>query len=170
MDPHYKVSARIAKPVVEVFDAIVDPDKLSGYFTTIGGASGPLVTGTTVRWWDLVDMNVVEVVPNRLIHLQWPPNGTHPEPVDIRMEFDVLDDGATLVTISESGYPDGAAALKTTYSTCSGWTHMLACLKAWIEYGINLREGNFIEEVEGRVSFEENHDYLARVRGARSPD
>ena len=31
----FKVSARIAKPVAEVFDAVVNPTKLSGYFTTI---------------------------------------------------------------------------------------------------------------------------------------
>ena len=45
-----RVSGRIGKPVVEVFDAVVNPKKLSGYFTTIKGASAPLVAGTTVTW------------------------------------------------------------------------------------------------------------------------
>ena len=46
----FNVSGRIGKPVAEVFDAVVNPKKLSGYFTTLGGASAPLVAGTTVTW------------------------------------------------------------------------------------------------------------------------
>ena len=42
----FRVSGRIGKPVAEVFDAVVNPTRLSGYFTTIGGASAPLVAGT----------------------------------------------------------------------------------------------------------------------------
>ena len=51
MSVGFKVSGRIAKPAAEVFDAVVNPTKLSGYFTTLGGASAPLVAGTTVTWW-----------------------------------------------------------------------------------------------------------------------
>ncbi len=49
MELRFQVHGRIAKPVSEVFDAVHDPDRLSGYFTT-GGASGPLDEGTTVKW------------------------------------------------------------------------------------------------------------------------
>lgn len=34
--------------------------------------------------------------------------------------------------------PEGAEA---AFSNCEGWTGMLAALKVWVEYGINLREG-----------------------------
>jgi uncharacterized protein YndB with AHSA1/START domain len=37
MDLKFKISAHIARPVAEVFEAVADPKKLSGYFTT-GGA------------------------------------------------------------------------------------------------------------------------------------
>jgi uncharacterized protein YndB with AHSA1/START domain len=59
-------AGRIAKPVAEVFEAVADPTKLSGYFTT-GGAQGRLETGATVTW-DFHDfpgafpVEVVEVV------------------------------------------------------------------------------------------------------------
>jgi uncharacterized protein YndB with AHSA1/START domain len=43
----FTVSGRIAKPVGEVFEAVVNPDQLSHYFTT-GGAEGRLETGATV--------------------------------------------------------------------------------------------------------------------------
>lgn len=67
----FRVSGRIGKPVAEVFDAVVNPDKLSGYFTTLGGASAPLVAGTTVTWWKTVPVEVDEVVPDKRIVLRW---------------------------------------------------------------------------------------------------
>jgi uncharacterized protein YndB with AHSA1/START domain len=45
----FEVYAKIKKPIDEVFDAIYNPKRLSGYFTT-GGASGPLDEGKEVRW------------------------------------------------------------------------------------------------------------------------
>src|SRR3546814_10733175 len=44
MELKFRVAARIAKPVHEVFEAVADPAKLSHYFTT-GGAKGRLETG-----------------------------------------------------------------------------------------------------------------------------
>jgi uncharacterized protein YndB with AHSA1/START domain len=40
MDFEVNVRERILKPVNEVFDAVVDPNKMSNYF--ISGASGPI--------------------------------------------------------------------------------------------------------------------------------
>ena len=68
MELKFKVAARIAKPVHDVFEAVADPAKLSNYFTT-GGAKGRLETGATVTW-DFHDfpgafpVEVVEVVPD----------------------------------------------------------------------------------------------------------
>ncbi|TIX61583.1 MAG: ATPase, partial [Mesorhizobium sp.] len=71
----FRVSGRIGKPVAEVFDAVANPGKLSGYFTTLGGASAPLVAGTTVTWWKTVPVEVDEVVPNKRILLRWDGSG-----------------------------------------------------------------------------------------------
>lgn len=49
MELKFKVQTKIQKPVAEVFDAVYNPSKLSGYFTN-GGASAPLDEGTTVEW------------------------------------------------------------------------------------------------------------------------
>ena len=71
MDLKFRVAARIAKPVHEVFEAVADPKQLSEYFTT-GGAKGRLETGATVTW-DFHDfpgafpVEVVEVVPDEKI-------------------------------------------------------------------------------------------------------
>src|SRR3546814_16271940 len=75
MELKFRVAARIAKPVHEVFEAVADPARLSNYFTT-GGAKGRLETGATVEW-DFHDfpgafpVYVIEVVPDETIILEW---------------------------------------------------------------------------------------------------
>jgi uncharacterized protein YndB with AHSA1/START domain len=56
MELRFQVAGRIARPVEEVFEAVVNPDQLSQYFTT-GGAKGRLETGATV-YWDFADFLV----------------------------------------------------------------------------------------------------------------
>lgn len=159
MDLTFKVSARIAKPVAEVFEAVADPAKLSRYFTT-GGAKGRLETGATVHW-DFHDfpgafpVEVVEVEPNRRIVLRWEANEGAPSDgndgvtasagymTTVTMTFEPLDDGRTLVSIAEEGWRETGAGLKASYGNCQGWMQMLCALKAYLEYGINLREGMF---------------------------
>ena len=161
MDLKFRVAARISRPVHEVFEAVADPDKLSHYFTT-GGAKGRLETGKTVTW-DFHDfpgafpVQVIEVEPDRKIVLEWKANEGEPPNVDggemksvdynttVTMTFTPLDgDTRTMVEIEEKGWRETEGALKASYGNCQGWAQMLAALKAWIEYGINLREGMYV--------------------------
>lgn len=153
----FRVSGRIARPVAEVFEAVVNPRTLSSYFTTIGGASAPLVAGTTVTWWGEVPVDVEEVVPDSRIVLRWDagtPNGAASGKTRIEMRFEPLDGDATLVTIAESGWRDGDAGLRKSYLNCEGWTQMLCCMKAWLEHGINLRAGYYPSELRGEPACE----------------
>ena len=43
-----KVQLGILKPVQEVFEAIVDPEKMSKYF--ISGSTGRMESGKTLKW------------------------------------------------------------------------------------------------------------------------
>jgi uncharacterized protein YndB with AHSA1/START domain len=156
MDLKFRVAARISRPVHEVFEAVADPDKLSHYFTT-GGAEGRLEQGATVTW-DFHDfpgpfpVEVIEVVPDRKIVLQWQANEGEPPNVEgggtkastyktkVTMSFSPLDDDArTLVEIKEEGWRETQGALDASYGNCQGWSQMLCALKVWIEHGINLR-------------------------------
>lgn len=155
MDLKFSVSIRIAKPVHEVFEAVADPSKLSAYFTT-GGAKGRLETGATVMW-DFHDfpgafpVEVVEVVPDEKIVLRWKANegqaeGRADEPYynDCVFTFEPLDgDTRTLVSVSEGSWHETPAGLKGAFGNCFGWSQMICAMKAWLEYGINLREGAF---------------------------
>ncbi len=153
----FRVAGRIAKPVAEVFEAVANPDRLSAYFTT-GGAEGRLETGVTV-FWDFADfpgrfpVKVVRVEKDREIVLRWAAyeagevssTGEVPNPANydttVTMTFEPLEDGRTLVTISEEGWRETPGAAKASYGNCEGWTGMLCALKCWLEHGVNLREG-----------------------------
>ena len=149
MDVKLKVSGRIAKPVHEVLEAVADPAKLSGYFTT-GGARGRLATGATVTW-DFADfpgafpVQVVEVVDDKRIVLNWGAaegTGVHPSGnTTVTMAFEQLDDGRTLVTITEEGWKETQKALDACIGNTEGWTGMLCAMKVYLEHGFNLREG-----------------------------
>jgi len=148
MELKFRVAARIAKPVHEVFEAVADPAQLSRYFTT-GGARGRLETGATVTW-DFHDfpgafpVHVIEVVPDERIVLEWKANepGTDYR-VTVTMTFTPTDDGRTLVEIAEEGWHETDAGLKASYGNCMGWAQMLTALKMWLEHGINMREGMY---------------------------
>lgn len=152
MSLNIRVSGRIGRPVADVFDAVVNPTKLSGYFTTIGGASAPLVEGTIVTWWKDMPIEVIEVAPESRIVLGWD-GGTGEDKVPyktrVEMEFKPLEDGGTMVTIAESGWREDDAGRRGTYLNMEGWTQMFCCMKAFVEYGINLRDGMFLSEMRG---------------------
>jgi len=143
MELKFQVQGKIKKPVTEVFDAVYNPKKLSGYFTT-GGASGPLDEGKTVTW-DFADfpgafpVHVKKVVPGQLIVLEWKA-GAGDYNTRVEMIFEALDPDSTLVKIGESGWKATQEALDDSYGNCQGWMQMLCCLKVYLENGIILRE------------------------------
>ncbi len=158
MDLKFTVRTKIQKPVADVFDAVYNPEKLSGYFTN-GGASATLDEGTTVEWAFADNpgdeklkfpVQVFETVRNERIVLGW--EGA--KGLDTRVEMQFEADGQdTIVSISETGWRETQADLDSSYLNCFGWGQMLCCLKGYTEYGINLRKGAF----EGLYKSSEHH-------------
>ena len=143
MEPKFQVQLKIRKPVAQVFDAVVRPEKLSGYF--VQTASGPLTEGATVKWKfpefpDLFDVVVRQVIKDERIVFEWPAaSGGYNTRVE--MVFKPLDEQNTMVQVSESGWRDDPPGIKASYGNAGGWMHMMCCLKGSLEYGINLRAG-----------------------------
>jgi len=149
MKPTFQVQIRIQRPVAGVFEAVYNPAKLSAYFTN-GGANAPLDEGTTVQWaFDdnpgdekiSFPVEVERSVKDRLLVLRW--QGTQDKLNRVEMDFEPAGDDETIVRISETGWEDTDEDLKRSYSNCMGWSQMLAALKAYTEYGINLRKGAY---------------------------
>lgn len=158
MELRFTINTKIQKNLSEVFDAVYNPKKLQGYFTT-KFASAPLDEGTTV-YWEFADFPtedgkgfpviVKQMVKNEKIVFEWEANdGDHSSLTAqkyntvVEMGFEALDDNSTKVTITESGWKETPTGLKGSYGNCQGWAHMSACLKAYVEYGINLRKGMY---------------------------
>lgn len=150
MELRFRTFGRIARPVAEVFEAVVDPKSLSAYFTT-GGASGRLEEGARVTW-DFADfpgafpVDVVELVENKRIVLRWGLEDAPNRPAgsvetEVTMQFSDCGDGRTLVEISEMGWKPTQDGLDKSYGNCMGWAHVICFLRVWLEHGIRLREG-----------------------------
>ena len=152
MDLKFSVFACVSRSVHEVFEAVADPARLSCYFTT-GGAEGRMEEGVTVTW-DFHDfpgafpVKVREAVQDERIVFEWEANEEGAGPTYntvVTMTFQPVDGepGRTRVEIAEEGWRETEAGLAASYGNCMGWSQMLAALKAWVEHGINLREGMY---------------------------
>jgi uncharacterized protein YndB with AHSA1/START domain len=144
MKPKFQVQLKIQKPVAEVFEAVVNPKKLSSYF--VETSSGPLVPGKSVKWKfpefpEKFDVVCQEVVKDERIVFEWPAD-VEDANTRVEMVFKSLDQGNTMVQITESGWSDTAKGHERAYGNAGGWMHMMTCMKAYLEYGgINLRAG-----------------------------
>ena len=146
MERNYTVRTKILRPVADVFTAIVSRDVLCRYFTD--RASGDLEEGKEILWhWNHygeLPVVVDQVVPNERIELtldskKWDKTQSEAYDVKVIFELEALEDGNTMLSISEAGWKTDADGLKGSHDNCSGWTHMAMCLKAWLEHGIDLR-------------------------------
>jgi uncharacterized protein YndB with AHSA1/START domain len=142
-DLEIKTAIQVSKPANEVFEAIVDPDKMSNYFISKG--SGRLEEGKTIMWrFPEFDMEF-PVRPGKIekdsyISFSWDMEGK-----ELIVEFTLgrMDNGSTLVTVTEKSMKNDEAGIKWLQGNTAGWANFLACLKAYLEYGINLRKGAF---------------------------
>lgn len=138
-----KAALQILKPANEVFEAIVDNNKMSNYF--ISKASGRMEEGKTIMWrFPEFDMDFPirtgTIENNKYISFYWDVDGFELL-TEIRLTPKL--NNSTLVTITEKSRENDEAGIKWLKGNTEGWANFLACLKAWLEYGIHLRKGAF---------------------------
>ena len=132
----------VARPVSEVFEAIVNPAEMAHYFITTG--SGRLDGGRPVSWhWadhDGATLEVTprEIVPGRRIVFSWEATGWE---TTVTIDLEGNEAGGTDVNVCEAGPSRGEESHAKGLEQMQGWMHMLCCLKAYLEFGINLRAG-----------------------------
>jgi len=138
-----KASIQISKPVEEVYEAIIDPDKMSNYF--IASSSGRMEAHQPLEWkfpeFDVkVPVRVGELRPPDYISYYWDDEGGKALLVEMQL---LPKDGATQVIVTEKSREADEAGIAWYGRNTEGWANFLACLKAYLEYGINLRKGAF---------------------------
>lgn len=135
---------QILKPAHEVFEAIVDPDKMSNYFIAKG--SGRMEEGKEIIWrfpeYDMdVPVQTGKVEQDKLISFYWDyAENRHMVEISLtpRNEPD-----KTVVRVTEKSLGTQDPGTEWLKGNTEGWANFLACLKAYLEYGINLRKGAF---------------------------
>lgn len=137
------VAMQISKPINEVFEAIVNPEKMCNYF--ISQSTGRMEEGKNLIWkfpeFDFeCPVSVVKIEPSSLISYYWKNSGQN---LLVEMKLSTVGDNFTLVKISEKSMQNNEAGLKWLSGNSFGWSNFLACLKGYLEYGINLRKGSF---------------------------
>lgn len=63
--------------------------------------------------------------------------------VEVEMQLQQKPDGSTVIRIIEKEMDNNDAGITWLKGNTEGWANFLACLKAYMEYGINLRKGAF---------------------------
>ena len=136
------VGLQISKPINEVFEAIVNPEKMCNYF--ISESSGRMEEGKDLIWkfpeFDIEVPVKVKKTEADLISFYWENSG---KDLLVEMKLSTVGDNFTLVKISEKSMENNEAGLKWLSGNSFGWSNFLSCLKAYLEYGINLRKGSF---------------------------
>jgi uncharacterized protein YndB with AHSA1/START domain len=140
-----KAQMGILKAAHEVFESIVDRDKMSKYF--ISTSTGKMESGKTLTWaWEDFDasheVRVKDVEEDKLVSFTWEGSGVE---CLVVISFEQKTENHTLIKITESDWSADFEGANRCMGQVEGWTHFLCCLKAYLEYDVNLRVGGVIK-------------------------
>lgn len=136
-EPIVEAQMLIRKPVTEVFNAFIRPEVTTNFWFT--KSSGNLEKGKKVEWaWEMynvsAEVNVVEIVQNKLISIQW-----DEPPTTVDFEFSEVTQETTYVVIRNYGFKQsGNELIEAIKNNTGGFTTVLDGLKAYLEHGIKL--------------------------------
>ena len=138
-----KVAIQILKPANMVFEAIINPEKMTNYF--ISKSSGKMMEGKIITWKfpefeTEFPIHVEKIEQDRYISYHWE---SESEMLLVEITLDPIEDNATVVTVTEKSRDNDEAGIQWLGGNSAGWANFLACLKAYLEHGINLRKGAF---------------------------
>ena len=138
-----KAGLQIQKPPHEVFEAIADPKKMSNYF--ISESTGRMEEGKEPVWrfpeFDInVPVKIGKIEKDKYISYHWGAEGNQ---TLVEMTLTPAENNSTVVIVTEKSKKNDEAGINWVKGNTEGWANFLACLKAYSEYGINLRKGAF---------------------------
>ncbi|MGB5892980.1 MAG: SRPBCC domain-containing protein [Ignavibacteriaceae bacterium] len=88
------------------------------------------------------EVEVQSVGKDKLVSFTWEGSGVE---CLVAITLEPKGDSQTLVKITESDWPADFEGATRCMGQVEGWTHFLCCLKAFLEYGVNLRVGRVIK-------------------------
>lgn len=85
-------------------------------------------------------VRVGKVVKDELITFYWDSE----DGKELKVEFIFAPYGVdTVIKVTESAVENNEAGIAWLAGNTEGWANFMACLKAWLDHGINLRRGSF---------------------------
>jgi uncharacterized protein YndB with AHSA1/START domain len=138
-----KTALQILKPPHEVYEAIVNPEKMSNYF--ISKSSGRMETDKELLWqfpeFEMqFPIRVGKLEKDAYISYYWTMDSLE---LLVEMNLVASPNNSTVITVTEKSREPDEAGINWLKGNTEGWANFLACLKAYLEYGINLRKGAF---------------------------
>jgi uncharacterized protein YndB with AHSA1/START domain len=135
----------ILKPIHDVFEAIVDPEKMNKYF--ISKSSGRMESSKTLKWeWEDFDaeheVRIEKIEQDKLVSFKWDGSGVE---CTVNISLKAIDSSHTAVNITEEEWIPDYEGAQRCMGQVEGWTHFLCCLKVYLEYDVNLRTGGVIK-------------------------
>lgn len=134
---------KIAKPAHDVFEALVDPEKIGNFWFSSSSERWEPGKTITLRYEEYnaegrIDVVAIEV--NKKIEFTW---GPAEDPHTVTITLHKLDPSNTIVEVKEDGFhEDDENFIHDLVGNKEGWVYMLTCLKGYLENGINnLRAG-----------------------------
>ena len=137
--PIAKTAMLIRRPVVDVFEAFVNPHITTKFWFT--RSSGRLEAGKQVQWeWEMYGISIPvtakSIEPNKRIVIEWP---GYSGLTTVEWVFAPQEDGTTFVSITEAGFTgDGDELVKQVTDSTQGFSLVLAGLKALLEHNVRL--------------------------------
>ncbi|WP_132006930.1 SRPBCC family protein [Mesobacillus foraminis] len=138
---------KIHKPVHEVFEAIVDPEKIGNFWFSSSSERWEQGKAITLRYKEYEAEGVIqvsEVVENKKIVFSWGSENDEETVVSISLK-ESENHTYTIIEINESGFrEDDPDVVTKMLGQKEGWVFMLSCLKAYLENGITDMRGSLI--------------------------
>lgn len=140
MNTDITTKMKINKPASDVFEAIVDPGQMGGYWFSSGTSrveQGKTITWKYEEYGAEGDIHVLEVNENKKIVFNW-------GETTVTMTFQETD-GSTLIVVTESGMnADDPDIIAKMLGQKEGWVYMLTCLKGYVENGITTLRASLV--------------------------
>ncbi|MCI1588967.1 SRPBCC family protein [Heyndrickxia oleronia] len=145
MDTQVTTKFKIVKPASEVFEAIVDPEKIGNFWFSSSSERWEQGKNITLRYDEYNaegKIHVVEVEENKKIVFSW---GPEDQETIVTILFVELDQTSTRIEVTESGFKeDDPEIVNKMLGQKEGWVFALTCLKAYLENGITTLRGSLI--------------------------
>jgi len=137
--PIARAGMLIHKPAGEIYEAFIDPNITTRFWFT--KSSGRLEVGKRLRWeWEMygasTTLEVKKLEPGKSILIDW---GLDDRTTTVEWTFTPRGNHMTFVDITNSGFVgEGDTVVDQALDSTEGFGLVLAGLKAYLEYGINL--------------------------------